>query len=91
MKKKPIKEGYKFFYLCNAYTGFCYVTYPNGLKDNTGGIWEQVVNFVQFLPSSKTKHYVAMMDSYFTCPKNIVKLAPQGVASVGIICNKTLP
>ena len=83
MKKKPIKEGYKFFALCDAQTGFCYVTFPDGLKDNSGMIWEKVVNLVRFLPERGKRPYVAVMDNYFTQARTIVEVARRGVATVG--------
>jgi hypothetical protein len=33
MKKKPIKEGYKFYALCDASTGFVYCFVPDGLRE----------------------------------------------------------
>ena len=37
MKKKPIKEGYKFFALCKACTGFVYYFMPLGLNEKKKG------------------------------------------------------
>ena len=37
MKKKPIKEGYKFFALCDAHTGFVYYFMPSGLREKKKG------------------------------------------------------
>lgn len=34
MKKKPIKEGYKFFALCNQETGFVFDFFPDGQLEN---------------------------------------------------------
>ena len=78
MKKKPIKEGYKFFALCDAQTGFCYVTFPDGLKDKSGMIWEKVVNLVCFLPERGKQPYIAVMDNYFTQASTIVEVARRG-------------
>ena len=86
MKKKPIKEGYKFFALCDAQTGFCYVTFPDGLKDKSGMIWEKVVNLVRFLPDRGKRKYVAVMDNYFTQARTVVEVARRGVATVGTTC-----
>ena len=86
MKKKPIKEGYKFFALCDAQTGFCYVTFPDGLKDKSGMIWEKVVNLVCFLPECGKRKYIAVMDNYFTQARTIVEVARRGVATVGTTC-----
>ena len=33
MKKKPIKEGYKFYAICDASTGFIYFILPDGLTE----------------------------------------------------------
>ena len=91
MKQKPIKEGYKFFALCDAKTGFCYVTFPDGLKDKSGATWEQVVNLVRFLPDHKNKKYVAVMDNYFTQARTVKEVAKRGVATVGTTRTNVLP
>lgn len=83
MKKKPIKEGYKFFALCDAQTGFCYVAFPDSLKDKSGMIWEKVVNLVHFLPDPGKRPYIAVMDDYFTQARTIVEVACYGVTTVG--------
>ena len=83
MKLKPINEGYKFFALCDAQTGFCYITFPDGLKDSSSAIWEKVVNLVWFLPDRDTKNYVCVMDNYFTQARTVMEVARCCVGTVG--------
>ena len=42
MNKKPIEEGYKFFALCDAQTGFVYYFMPSGLREEKKGRLQKV-------------------------------------------------
>ena len=70
MKHKPIKEGYKFFALNDAMTGYCFVVFPAGKLDKKKGqTWDIVEKLIKHLPGHKECKYVACMDNWFTCPK----------------------
>lgn len=73
MKKKPIKEGYKFFTLCDTQAGFCYVSFPDGLKDKSGMIWEKAVNLVHFLPDHGKRKYVGVGSSWYHSDVNFFR------------------
>ena len=58
MKCKPIPQGYKFYAMCCATSGFCFFFFPDGLKDKKRKIHEGVVWCVRHLPDRKKKQYV---------------------------------
>ena len=59
MKCKPIPQGYKFYAMCCATSGFCFFFFPDGLKDKKKRkIHEGVVWCVRHLPDRKKKQYV---------------------------------
>ena len=89
MKCKPIKEGYKFYAMCDARTGFIYFFFPDGLKEkNKKSIAQKVIQMVRRLPDRKNKQYVAVMDNYFTFPKTIIGIRKCGVATLGTARNR---
>ena len=70
MKKKPIKEGFKFYARMCAYSGYWFFS-SDGLKGKSKrGIADAVVFMVRHLPDRKNKQYVIVMDNYFTTYKN---------------------
>jgi hypothetical protein len=81
-KNKPIKEGYKFFALCDSFTGFIYNLIPDGRLEKST-IYEYVINLVESLPLRDTKKYLVAMDNYFTYPKILKKMRELCVACVG--------
>ena len=96
MKKKPIKEGFKYFSLCDSDTGFVWHFVPDGRSDDKklkGDTVECCVNLVQTLPHRKTKHtldnnkrtlqYVVVMDNYFTMSRTLLRLREEGVGACG--------
>ena len=75
MKKKPIKEGYKFFVLCDACTGFVCYFMPLGLnKKKKRTIVDSVTKIIKKIPMRSTKQYVVTMDNYFTSHKTMRSL-----------------
>ena len=51
MKCKPIKEGFKFYALCDSTTGFVYCFIPDGMKDkHKGTVVDSIVRLVEQLP-----------------------------------------
>ena len=89
IKCKPIKEGYKFYAVCDAQTGFVYFFLPDGLKEKKKKtIAQKVVQMVRQLPQRKNWQYIAVMDNYFTWPKTIVGNRKYNVATVGTARNR---
>ena len=82
MKAKPIKEGFKFFALCDATTGYVFAFVPNGRQDHVS-IKDMVLSLANTLPDRENKKYVVAMDNYFTYPDVLVELRSLGVACVG--------
>ena len=63
---KPIREGYKFFALCDAESKFIWRIFPYGRVSTKCGIITTVVDQVKSLPDRGIKYYVCAMDNYFT-------------------------
>jgi hypothetical protein len=84
MKKKPIKEGYKFYALCDASTGFVYCFVPDGLREKKKKkIFEKVISMARTLPGRGKRQYVITMDNLFTYSKTMKGLRLLNVAAVG--------
>lgn len=66
MRGKPIREGYKFFSLCDAQSKFIWRMFPYGRVSHKHGIIKTVVDLVTSLPDRGVKQYVCAMDNYFT-------------------------
>jgi hypothetical protein len=82
MKNKPIKEGYKFFSLCDVATGYVYNFIPDGrLVKRT--IADIVLELVESLPRRAVLQYVVGMDNYFTYAKIIKGMRDLGVGCIG--------
>ena len=89
MKKKPIKEGFKFFAMCDASNGFVYyflLSRLNEKKKRT--IADTVVKMDKRLPGWRRKQYVITMDNYFTNRSTMKGLQKKGVAGLGTACAK---
>ena len=82
IKNKPIKEGYKFFSICCALTGFVYDIIPDGQLEKST-IAANVLALTESLPNRDSKRYVVAMDNYFTYPKILKGMRDLGVACVG--------
>eukprot|EP00977_Amphora_coffeiformis_P007696 scaffold1690_cov182-Amphora_coffeaeformis.AAC.53 len=82
MKNKPIKEGYKFFALCDAETGYVYDMMPNGRLEKTT-THDVVMTLACMIPTSPNHNYVIGMDNYFTWAKVVTSLTEMGVGCVG--------
>ena len=88
MKCKPIKEGFKFYTMCDAQTGFVYFFLPDGLKEKKKKtIAQKVVQLVRCLPDRRHKQYIAAMDNYFTLSKTIIGNRNCNVATMGTAQN----
>ena len=84
MKKKPIKQGFKFYAMVCALSGYCFFFFPDGLKEKKKrGIADAVVFMVRHLPDRKKKQYVVVMDNYFTLVKTMIGTRKCGVAVMG--------
>ena len=85
MKKKSIKEGFKFYAMVYALSGYCFFFFPDGLKEKKKrGIADAVVCMVRHLPNRKKKQYVVVMDNYFTLVKTMTGTRKFGVTVMDI-------
>jgi len=82
MKGKPIKEGYKFWALCDALTGFVYEFFPDGCMEKQT-IYDTVMALARALPISSIDKYVIAMDNYFTWQKVVSGLTQLRIGCVG--------
>ncbi|CAJ1938795.1 unnamed protein product [Cylindrotheca closterium] len=82
MKAKPIKEGFKFFAICDASTGYVYSFVPSGRLEGNK-IADMVLQLAEKLPDRDNKKYVIAMDNYFTLPDAMLRLRQINVACVG--------
>ena len=82
MKNKPIKQGFKFFALCDATEGYVYAFIPAGRLEDKN-IKDTVINLAEQLPKRGELSYVIGMDNYFTLPKAIDGCRQANVAVVG--------
>ena len=98
IKNKPIKEGYKFFVLACAWTGFILNFTPTGMnpgkhtnlneydtKGKEGKIMPMLMYLIDtLLTSAKNgRKFILCMDNYFTLPKVMKKLRELGIGCVG--------
>ena len=91
MKCKPIKEGFKFYAICDSTTGFVYFFLPNGLKDtHKRTVVDSVMRLMKELPDrnipsnhGKKRMYVVVTNNYFTCSSTLVKLREEGMGAFG--------
>ena len=83
MRGKPIREGYKYFSLCDAATKFIWRMFPYGRVSTKCGIIKTVTDLVKTLPDRGNKQYVAAMDNYFTYDSAINKCVDAGVHVCG--------
>jgi hypothetical protein len=82
MKNKPSKEGYKFFSLCDASTGYVYNFIPDGRLVHTT-IADTVLTLVESLPLRTQLEYIVGMDNYFTYPKVLHGMRQLNVGCIG--------
>jgi hypothetical protein len=69
MKRKPDREGYKFFGLCCSVTGYVYSFFPDGRLDTSKTkVLDSVESLVSTLPRTDSLKYLLGMDNYFTLP-----------------------
>ena len=87
MKNKPVKEGYKFWAICDSATGYCYKFMPAariGRADEEGRkVIDSTLALIKALPLRDTKKYVVAMDNYFTWPRTMRGARELGVATFG--------
>ena len=85
MKNKPISEGYKFWAICCANSGFCYHYIPAARTGNIEGrkIIDLVLLLLGKLPQKESKQYVAAMDNLFTLSKVLSGARAMNVAICG--------
>jgi hypothetical protein len=84
MKRKPDREGYKFFAICCSSTGFVYSYFPDGrLEAARTKILDCVEAFVQTLPRRNHLQYLLAMDNYFTKPSVVEMTRREVVGLVG--------
>jgi len=82
MKNKPIGEGYKFFAICDATTGYVFDFLPDGRAEKGRTILKYVTDLVDSIPRRDTKKYVVAMDNYFTTP-NVMEATRE--RNVGVV------
>ena len=83
MKKKPIKEIFKFFAIVCSYSGWCYFFFPDGLREKKKkGIAAGIKFMIRHLPDRKNKQYVVIMDNYFTLVKIMIETRECGGAAM---------
>lgn len=85
MKNKPIKEGFKFFAICDAVTGFVYAFIPSGRLEGDK-IVDIVLTLAKQIPlrgADGGKKYVIGMDNCFTLPDSVNGLRQLNIACVG--------
>jgi len=82
MKKKPIKEGFKFFSICDVETGFVYDFMPDGRMEKSS-TYDYVIMLAGCLPQLDQYNYVIGMDNYFTWPRVMETLTAMGLGVVG--------
>ena len=82
MKNKPIKEGYKFFAICDSLTGFVFDMVPNGRFDKAS-THDIVVLLAAVLPEKGRYNYVIAMDNYFTWKRVVKSLTEMSIGVVG--------
>ena len=82
MKHKPIKEGYKFFALCDKETGLVFSFFPDGrLQSSTiAGI---VGKLVDKLPEPDRYNYILGMDNYFTTDRVLCDVNRKRIGFIG--------
>ena len=83
IKCKPIKEGFKFFAICDVETGFVWEMIPDGrLEKET--IHDTVLTLVSSIPDPLgQRNYVVGMDNYFTRDKVMNTLTELRIGVVG--------
>ena len=87
MKNEPVKEGCKFWAICDASTGFCYKVMPAarvGRADEEGRkVIDSVLSLIDSIPHRENKKHVVGMDNCFTWPRVIIGARERKVAVVG--------
>jgi hypothetical protein len=79
---KPIKDGYKFFAICDSSTGYVYDFFPDGRLDTTNTA-ASVQRLIHALPRGDILKYVVTMDKHFTTPQVLREHRRENVAIVG--------
>ena len=70
MKRKPDKEGYKFYALSCSTTGYVYSYFPDGrMEESKNKIYQVVERLLNTVPRTTHLEYLLAMDNYFTQPK----------------------
>ncbi len=83
MKHKPIKEGFKFWALCDSSTGYCFSYFPAGRFSEKTNIRDTVVRLVETIPRRDVLKYVVTMDNYFTLGSVLTATREANVGVVG--------
>jgi hypothetical protein len=82
MKNKPIKEGYKFFALCDSQSGFVYKFFPDG-RNEKYTIQENVECLLDSIPGTEERRFIVAMDNYFTQPSTMAASREYNVGVFG--------
>jgi hypothetical protein len=83
MKNKPIKEGFKFFALCDTGTGFVFHSNPDGRGERGGTLGDTVKVLIKSLPRRGELQHVIAMDNLFTARQVMEQSRQLCVAVVG--------
>ena len=72
MKKKPIKQGFKFNTLCDTTTGFILYCVPDSLQEKKMIIIdEKVISIARIFSGHGERKYVIVMVNYFMHSKTM--------------------
>lgn len=83
MKQKPIKQGYKFFSICCAQTGYIFHFLPDGRGEIDGSLGDTVVELMETLPQRNNLQYVIGMDNLITTRQVMTESRRLGIGVVG--------
>jgi Transposase IS4 len=87
MKHKPIKEGYKFYALCCAQSGFVFHFFPDGRKEGNK-IHDSVEKLLESVPQRNSWKYVCALDNFFTLPSVMERSRELNIGIVGTARNR---
>ena len=82
MKKKPEKEGYKLYAICDTSTGYVFDFFPDGRLEKKKTI-DAVKELIECIPRRETLQYVLGMDNFFTTTDVIKATRALNVGVVG--------
>ena len=85
MKNKLIKEGFKFFAICDASTDYVHSFHPDGRVEKSRN-GESILLLADTLPQGEEWLYVIAMDNYFNTSTVVKGLCECNIGVVGTAC-----